>query len=284
MNQAGSTNAPVLRRSFLTTVICGSLGGQVSDAVPAGAAVEFFNASLDVLDDVEDQDAEDALWRKYGQAVAINAATALLMLAQLALTGQGRATGHSRVIRGMEALAWSGARACSGQHRDLAYEEVPAISETKYFDMTAMKSASLVDCACRLGAISADVVDPMVDTFGEFGEHLGVSLQVSNDVESLGESGTAKSDIVRRKKTLPVIFALAHAVPPEREWLRELYGARSCVDPIDERRVLEILRSSGAIHYSLVQVELHRGKALSLLKKAHIPDAIIGEIRSALSF
>ncbi|MDP2661983.1 MAG: polyprenyl synthetase family protein [Dehalococcoidia bacterium] len=284
MAQAGSRRSPVLRRSYLTLVVCRSLCGMVDSALPAAAAVEFFYAALDVFDDIEDQDAGDALWTKYGQAPALNAATALLMLAQVAVARlRLRGVGPEAIARSMEAIASSGVAACAGQHRDLAYEASPLVSEAAYFKMVGMKSASLVECACKLGASAAGAAGPVADAFSHFGHYLGVASQISNDVQSLSINGSTKSDIVRRKKTLPLVFALSYAEPRDREWLDALYRSDNPIDSATESRVLEILRRCGAIRYSVVRTELYRGKAVSALRKANLPDSAIGEIRSALS-
>lgn len=281
--QAGSSDRPVLRRSFMTLSICRSLCGQVRRALPAGAAMEFFAAALDVFDDLEDQDTSDALFRRHGQAQAMNAATALLMLAQSALVRlRLRGIDEPMITRAMEALVSAGATACAGQYRDLEYESEPFITERQYFNMTRMKSASLVECACRLGAITAGSDDHTVEALGLLGRNLGVAAQITNDAGSIRSQGSGKSDISRKKKTLPILFALEHAAPEDRDWLVGVYGGSAPVSPETEKGVVTILQRSGAVHYSLVRAELFRRKAAQALKKAKLPDSASQSIRTAL--
>lgn len=284
--QAGSRDDPKLRRSFLTLMVCQSLGGQVDHAVPAGAGIEFFAAALDVFDDVEDLDASEALWRKYGRAQALNAANALLMLAQLAVARlKLKKVDDSTVTRVMETIARHGTTACAGQHYDLAWESKPFIHEAQYFKMTRMKSASLVECACCVGAVLANVDEKTVSYFSLFGRNLGIAAQIVNDVSgvaSVGVEPLRKSDIVRRKKTLPVIFALTHAGPQDRSWLSNVYSTNGPVAPTVERGVAELLRRSGAIYYSMVQAELYKHKAVQALKKAGLSDVTSRTLRLAL--
>ncbi len=281
--QKGSGGRALLRRSFMTLSVCRSLCGRVEHALPAGAALEFFAAALDVFDDLEDQDSGDALWRKYGQAQAMNAATALLMLAQSALVRlRVRGVDELIITRAMEALASAGTTACTGQHRDLQYESVPCISEAQYFKMTGMKSGALVECACRLGAVTAGSDDYTVEALGLFGRNLGMAAQITNDVGSIRLKGSGKSDIARRKKILPVIFALGHARPEERGWLAGVYSAGNPVDVDTEQRVIQLLQRSGAVHYSLVRAELFRQKAGRALEKARLPGPVNRKIRQDL--
>ncbi len=159
----------LLRRSFVTLVVCRSLCGQGVRALPVAAAVEFFAAALDVFDDVEDQDNESALWKKHGQAQALNGATGLLMLSQLAVTRlKLRDVDDRTVARAMETVAFAGTTACAGQHRDLQYEATPSITEATYFNMIRMKSASLVECASRLRAIAGEGGEPLFGSFARF--------------------------------------------------------------------------------------------------------------------
>lgn len=281
--QAGSRSKPVLRRSFLSLVVCRALCGQAERAVPAAAALELFVAALDVLDDIEDGDTEYALLSANGQAQVTNAATALLMLAPLAIArSRSRGIDELTIARAMQAMAEAGTKACCGQHKDLEYEHSSSVSERNYLNMIRKKSATLVECAARLGAILAGADGPTTDSLGRFGQCLGMAAQITNDAEAIGLASSRKGDITSRKKTLPVIFAMGYAEETDRDWLADVYSSQTPMDGRTEQRILDILRRSGAVHYSTVRAELFRKRAVKALADSDIPSAARQEIRLAM--
>lgn len=281
--QVGMNGELMLHRSFLALLIYQLLGGQVDRAASAGAAVEFFAASLDVFDDLEDLDNENALWQRYGKPQALNAATALLMLSQSAVVRlRGQGFDDATVASVMEAIASAGTTACAGQHYDLEWESKTDVSEAQCLTMIKMKSATLVECTCRIGATLAGTNGKTIEAFGQFGRSFGMSAQILNDVESIGTNQSGKSDISRRKKTLPVVFTLSHSQPKDREWLAGIYGSKAPIDSAVERKVLEIVQRSGGVYYSLIRAELYKQKAVQSLERATIPHCITETLRSVL--
>ncbi len=273
----------VFRRSLTMLAVCRSICGQIQHALPAAAAIEFFVAALDVLDDIEDEDNEMALWKRHGRALALNASTALLMLAQLAAARlRLKSVSNVTVARAMEMIASSGAMACAGQHYDIEYESRPSISEAQYFKMIGMKSAALVECASRIGALLAGADDRQIESLGMFGRYLGIAYQIENDVDSISSQQAGKSDITKRKKTLPVVFALSNADEEARDWLASIYSAREPIGPELESKVSQLLGSCGAVHYSIIRAEMYRRKAAKVLADSGIPHGAVRSMSSAL--
>lgn len=189
-------------------------------------AVECFVCALDLLDDVEDEDQTPSI-RALGVARALNVATALLMLAQqaiLSLTQQ--AVPPRRIVSLLDTLQASGLIATGGQHRDLLAERRSAQELTleECIEIAAGKAGALMRLACRLGALCAGADDVMCEHFSELGELLGIAHQLDNDAHDLyyllqGETSAVpptkaenitrsiKTDLVRQKKTLPVVLA-----------------------------------------------------------------------------
>lgn len=234
--------------------------------------MEFLAAAGDVFDDIEDQDYEHALWRLYGQAQAVNAATALLAFARAEIRRlEQRGVAAEVILRIVDAFDAAVIKACAGQYYDFVYENKIDISEDMYFQMVALKSAPLAESACSSGAMLATDDQQLIASFSQFGHNFGIASQVGDDIHSLMDAGSGKSDIKRRKKTLPVIYGLAHCKGPEREFLAKVYGEKASITPEIENEVREILVHSGGIHYSLIMAEVYRQKALTALKETGIP-------------
>jgi geranylgeranyl diphosphate synthase type I len=258
--------------SLLPLLVCEAISGDFWIALPAAAAVEFLAAAGDVIDDIEDQDYEGALWRVYGQAQAVNAATALLVFARAEIRKlEQRGVAADVILRVIATFDAAMIKACSGQYYDLVYENKIDISEDMYFQMVASKSAPLAESACSIGAMLATDDQQIIASFSQFGHNFGIAAQIDDDIHSLMDTGGGKSDIKRKKKTLPVIYGLAHCTGSEREFLAEVYSEKTIITPEIENRVREILVHSGGIHYSLIMAEVYRQKALKALQETGIP-------------
>ena len=189
-------------------------------------AIECFVCALDLLDDVEDEDQTPSI-QVLGVARALNVATALMMLAQQAILFLSQqAVPPGRILSLLDTLQASALNAAAGQHRDLLAEQRSAqeLNLEECIEIAASKAGALMRLACRLGALCAGADDVMCEHFSELGELLGIAHQLDNDAHDLYyllQSETSavpptkaenitrsiKTDLVRQKKTLPVVLA-----------------------------------------------------------------------------
>ncbi|MEA2611815.1 MAG: geranylgeranyl diphosphate synthase, type, partial [Chloroflexota bacterium] len=82
-------------------------------------------------------------------------------------------------------------------------------------------------------------------------------------------TGKEPSDLLHRKKTLPVIYAWEHAGPEDRERLARFYAT---TDPstADVTEVIDILERSGAREYTRDRARRYRDEALAELDAAGV--------------
>jgi geranylgeranyl pyrophosphate synthase len=142
----------------------------------------------------------------------------------LSLVSQGGDPGL--ILRLLEAFEASTLRAVSGQHRDILSEQQPmqGFSQEECLDIAAAKAGSLVRLALQMGAICAGADDDLLQQLSELGDLLGISHQLDNDAHDLYDllqgnpdlqlllndelsARSAKSDLERGKKTLPIVLA-----------------------------------------------------------------------------
>jgi geranylgeranyl pyrophosphate synthase len=253
--------------SVLPLLVCEAICGQNHHAVPAATAIEFFLAAGDAFDDIEDHELEDSLVGAYGEEKALNVAVALLMLSQRALVRlRDQGVKPSTVVSVMEAMCAGGLRGCAGQHRDLAYELEHDVSPETYLEMIELKSASLVEMACRVGAILATDDPETVSSYGLFGWNLGIAAQIINDVQSIGTARWSRSDISKKKKTLPIIFAFNQADETQRRLLDYVYDPETVVTPELQREAAKAVMASGGVYYGLVMAEKYKQLAAKAIK------------------
>jgi geranylgeranyl diphosphate synthase type I len=119
--------------------------------------------------------------------------------------------------------------------------------------------------ACQLGAAVVTDNPEILGLVGEFGEHIGMVGQLLNDMAGASRDAVGRgSDLARRKKTLPVAFALRVAREEGIQSLLDWYGGAG--ERMDERRVADLIHSVGGIHFAWVVARAHRQEALATLR------------------
>jgi geranylgeranyl diphosphate synthase type I len=266
-------------RPLLGLLAYRSLGGDYRTVLPGAAAVELgHNFSL-VHDDIEDSDRErrhrPTLWAIWGIPLAINAGDALFALSRLALYRLLDNEGFSerRVLELMRLYDETCLALCEGQFLDISFERRTDITVDEYMEMIGRKTAALLRASVRAGAVLATDDPAIGDAYGNFGYHLGLAFQMADDVKgsfwTSAESGKPEAgDIRKRKKTLPIVWALQNASQADQARLREIYNPDASTSgqampqhEVDE--VLEILERAGAREHTLNEARRFRDQALA---------------------
>jgi geranylgeranyl diphosphate synthase, type I len=260
---------------LLPLLTCEAVGGEIETALPVAAAIQLFMAAGDVFDDIEDADSPDSMPGRYGNALAYNAATTLIILAEKALSRLNiRGVNDATIIAALEVINSGYLTACTGQHLDLLHQNDLDISEDLYLQIAGMKSATQIQCACHAGALAGGADRILTGTFSFFGYNLGMTAQIANDIIGI----TQAKDINNGKITLPVIYAWTQTEGEERR-LIEL-GYRPAISHTVEITALQdLFFRTGAIHYSMVKMELHKQLAREALEKAEISGAVIERLK-----
>lgn len=284
-------------RPLLGLLAYASIAGDHRRALPGAAAVELgHNFSL-VHDDIEDGDVErrhrPTLWTIHGVAQAINTGDLIFSLSRVALhrlTDLGFP--DSTVLRLMRLYDETCVLLCEGQYIDIATSaQDEPMSVDLYFDMIGRKTAALIAGSIEAGALLATDDDEVIAAYRRFGWALGVAFQLNDDLLGIwGEeqaTGKVPTDLARRKKTLPVLFALEHAGPADRARLAELV-ARERLAPREIETVVAILERTGAREYTREQARRYRDDALAELRRVravadHAREQLEGIIRSVIT-
>jgi len=271
-------NAGKAIRPALVLTAVRALGGQHSTAVRAAAAVELIHNFTLLHDDVMDRDTtrrhRPTAWTVFGDADAILAGDALQALAQRLLAEDPHPASSAAAAR----LAACVVELCAGQHADTAMERrgPDEVSLGECLAMAEAKTGALLGCACALGALYAGAGDEDVEALDAFGREAGLAFQLIDDVIGIwgDPSRTGKpagADLIARKKSLPVVAALASGTPAATE-LAKLYGV-----PCEggdagelERTVLAVERAGGR-DWAQVQAADRMSRAMCELSRA-VPD------------
>jgi len=171
---------------------------------------------------------------------------------------------------------------CEGQYLDILYESKFNININDYILMTDLKTASLITCSVKLGALLGTEDEAIVERFERFGRKLGMAYQMIDDL--LGIWGDEPfSDILKKKKTLPIIYALEQAGDNDRSRLSDIYSRKS-INNIAVRQVIEILNRLKAEEYSRHMAQQHYNEALAELGESGLSAPICKELKEVTDF
>ncbi|MBI2958353.1 MAG: polyprenyl synthetase family protein [Chloroflexi bacterium] len=272
-----------LLRSTLCLSANKACGGDPGDAVPAAAAVELVHNFSLIHDDVQDGSEyrrhQPAVWKVWGVAQAITAGDTMYALAHLEIPRLScRGVAGSRVLASAEALGQACRSLCEGQYLDVLYERRSRVTMAEYMRMVSGKTGALMGAAARIGALVATEDQTLVECLASFGEHLGIAYQVLDDMigiwEEVGRTGKSRyEDILKRKKTLPVIYGLTQAAAPASTELAAVYS-KDEMSLEDAERVAELLERAGARDHASRVVEQHRKLAVQELAAAPGPAGV----------
>ncbi|HWE57509.1 MAG TPA: polyprenyl synthetase family protein [Acidimicrobiales bacterium] len=249
--------------------------------VPGGVAVELVHNFSLIHDDIIDTDVErhhrPTVWSKFGVGPAIVAGDALQVLAHQVLLEASPTTGAAASA----ALAEATASMIAGQADDIAFEKRRNVSVEQCTAMSAAKTGALLGCASSIGAILAGAPDATVGALRDYGCHLGLAFQAIDDLLGIwGDPDTtgkpSGSDLRQRKKSMPVVSALA-AGGAEADELRTLIlGPDDHDQPLDPLTAAEVDRARflveacGGREWTAVRAKSNLDAALGALERVRL--------------
>jgi geranylgeranyl diphosphate synthase type I len=243
-------------RPVACLLACEAVGGAVEDALPLAAAVELLHNFSLIHDDVEDDSPtrrhRPTVWALWGVPQAINAGDAMFTLARLALHGLGsRPIPPALAMDACMIFDHACLRLTEGQYLDMSFEGRLDVTVDEYLTMIEGKTAALLSASLELGALVGGADQATRRHLAEFGRSLGLAFQMQDDILGIwgDEAVTGKSaasDILTRKKSLPVVYALEN--PRVGEELRARYA--QAIEPADVPAVLDLLALAGAREYA----------------------------------
>lgn len=154
-------------------------------------------------------------------------------------------------------------------------------TEETYFRVISDKTASLIKTCCKLGALSTAKDKTDIDRLGSFGENIGISFQLRDDIldytgrkKLLGKS--TGNDLKEKKFTLPLIVALRNAPKKKSAGIMKLIKSDR-TKKFDE--VYEFVVEFGGVDYALKKADEYSSAAKTALndfKSSDVKDAMIG--------
>jgi geranylgeranyl diphosphate synthase type II len=234
-----------------------SVGGDYSNALNTGAAIELLHNAFLIKDDIVDQSlyrrGDLTLNRKYGLALASNAGDALKILSMSPLIDNLSVIGVRKSLQVILEIQNMANKTVAGQITELTYvkENRTDLTPADYFSLCEGKTCWYTTITpCRTGVIiGSDNASPeQLETFTRFALKLGLAFQITDDTLNLSASEKVygkeiNGDIMEGKRTLILIHLLNSCRPGElkrmRSILRTPRGAKRESDVAFVRELME---------------------------------------------
>ena len=154
----------------------------------------------------------------------------------------------------------------SGQHRDLT---IPQITLEQWWQIAEAKSGVFFSLACRSGAQLAKCDKVKVNAYSDFGFHLGLMLQILDDLEDfqifLESRDNATPGILR--KSLAIAYADSVLAETEKNKLTQLIQSDSPQSELGDE-LIDLLDGCGAGLYMVAALERHYDLGIASLAEA----------------
>jgi len=185
----------------------------VESAFPVALAIELFhNFTLlhdDIMDGAEMRRNNLSVYKKYNENIAILSGDAMSIMAYNYLL-KCNSTEPAPMIR---LFSQTALEVCEGQQFDMDFENRLDVSIPEYLEMIRLKTAVLLACSLKLGAMAANAPEKIADQLYNFGLNLGIAFQLQDDLldvfadqDKFGKK--IGGDIVSNKKTFLLLKAL----------------------------------------------------------------------------
>ena len=240
------------------------LAGRLTEAhTVVGATVEMIHMATlvhdDVLDEAEVRRRTVSFNRLVGNEMAVILGDYLIASAyHLCSTLQDQ---RSALEIGRVSM-----QLCTGELLQLSNRHNLSLDRTTYYEIVDRKTASLIEVACRLGAVHAGASAARADALAEYGRLVGIAFQIQDDLLDLmgDEQTVGKSvgkDLEKGKLTLPIIEHLARVQGTQRGEAIELATRAATGDADAATALASLVRRSGSVEAAAEAARDHIARA-----------------------
>jgi heptaprenyl diphosphate synthase/octaprenyl-diphosphate synthase len=148
---------------------------------------------------------------------------------------------------------------CEGELAPVMSATPLETAREQYYYRIGARTAALFRAACKAGMVSGDGSDAQIEAMGEFGYHLGLAVQISEDIRDYGTSGkrdtSAGHDLRRGVITLPLMYAVAEGGGERLAAVVDTHDAAQVAWAIDEVRRLGVAPARADLHRLVAQAQ-----------------------------
>ena len=270
-------------RPVLVLMSCDLFGGAVEEAICPAMGVEIFHNFTLLHDDIMDnallRRGKETVFQKWDENTAILSGDTMFVMAYEFVAR----TKPALLPEVLDLFNETARMVCEGQQYDMNFETQPDITINDYMMMIRLKTAVLIACSLKLGAILANATPPDAQKIYDFGIELGLAFQLQDDfLDAFGD--TAKfgkeigGDIQTNKKTFLYLKAFEVAKGEKLLNLKKFYFSHGISNTQKVTEILTLYDQLNIREITRSKIEYHHKKALEILQSFCFEPARIGEM------
>ena len=258
-------------RPFLVLASAKAVGGNIKKVYNAALAVEMLhNFTLvhdDIMDNADLRRGNLTLHKKYNINTAILTGDSLLAVAYEFLLKD--CNGNSKKV--LSSFTKGLVEVCEGQSLDTQFEKRKIVSIDEYIEMIRMKTASLIQACCEIGANLSDGKPADIKALSDYGKYLGIAFQIQDDLlditaDKVEFGKRIGGDLIEGKKTYLFLKALEKAKGKDRVSLQKIIKNNG-IRPEEVKIYKNMFENLGVLDDARKAIYFYSGKALKSVNK-----------------
>jgi len=257
-----------IRPAFML-MACNIYKDSIDEAIiPALGMEVFHNFTLlhdDLMDEADKRRNQPTVHSKWNPNTAILSGDAML-ISSYQLIGK---TNDIYLKQILDLFNQTALEICEGQQYDMEFESRADVTEEEYIEMIRLKTAVLLACCLKAGAIIGDAPKEDAQWLYRFGIHLGLLFQLQDDLldvygkpEIFGKN--IGGDILCNKKTYLSIQAINYASDAQKKTIRHYQSTnKKLLDPEEKiKAISSIYKELGIKEQTEQKIQEYYNKAI----------------------
>jgi octaprenyl-diphosphate synthase len=273
-------------RPLLAILSARALGYQGEAHTTAAAFIEFLHTATLLHDDVVD---ESDMRRGKATANAAFGNAASVLVGDFIYTRSFQMMTTLGSLRILELMSDAVNVIAEGEVQQLMNCNDPNTTEENYLQVIYSKTARLFEAATQIGAILSNASPEIETALQNYGKYLGTAFQLIDDVMDYTSDGSEMGknvgdDLAEGKPTLPLLYAMQHGTPEQKEMIREAIEKANGMEQLDA--ILATMKQTGSLEYTTNKALEEADKAineLSILPESEYKQALIALAHMAVN-
>lgn len=264
-------------RPVMVLLACNLFTDEVNRAIPAAMAIEVFhNFTLlhdDIMDESDVRRNSPTVHQKYNKNIAILSGDAMSIMAYKYL----QKSEPKNLASMLDLFSKTAIEVCEGQQLDMDFETTRDVSISQYLNMIRLKTAVLLACSLKMGALAANASPQMADLLYVIGIDLGIAFQLQDDLldvfadqQKFGKK--IGGDIIANKKTFLLLKAVELSDPATKKELLEWIDQKEFNPAEKIQAVIKIYNKLDIKNITIKAIEDFYQSAISVLNEINLPE------------